>query len=254
MEEFGSKIKVAPTSNSKLPNTPAPKGQEWCAITYLLVKEPKTTLYGKYKVLCFGHTSEEVEATIGTMFVNGTLERDLGFIQVVRTGVWRDLVVGGEKTDVTVRMNAVDGSIESEVFREKARRNAEAAKSLQSQFELIKAESEGKVTEKPYDEYCRWKTQVQMAIQREEQLEAEMKQVKQARGNAIVNIRRIEQQHGNFRLKFEKQNGPSPLPAELKKLEEEVPSEYTPPKPMILRNPREFDDVPLKKEDDSDEE
>jgi hypothetical protein len=225
----------------KLHYTTPLKGQEWCAITYLLVPEPKTSTYGTIKIICFGATCEEVDKIVGEMIVDGRLEKSLSFIQVIRTGDWRKLVAGGEKSSETVTMNTEDGTILSEVRKEAAKRNADATRELNARLKEVQEEAAGRVHEKPYDEYVKFRTQRSMAIQRKKQLEEEIKQVNQALGNAIVKIKSIESQHGNWRLKYDKKNGTVESSGEMKRLETELPEGYKEPLPWKTLNPREHD-------------
>lgn len=235
----------------KLHYTVPLKGQEWCAITYFLVPEPKTTTYGTLKVICFGSTCEEVEKTIGEMIVDGRLEKSLSFIQVIKTGDWRKLVAGGEKSDMTLKMNIEDGTILSEVRKETAKKNADAARELDARIKQVQEEAKGNITQSPYDEYKRYRTQRTMAIERRKQLTEELKQVNQALGNSIVKIKMIESQHGNFRLKFDKKNKIVESSYELQKLETELPPGYTKPAEWKQLNPREHDDVKAESDNDS---
>lgn len=255
MTEETTKPNVSAPSGIKLKSSKPPKGQKYVAVTYALVQHPKDTRYGAYKVLCFGETIEDVDEHIGAMYVSGEIEKGLPFINIVPVGEWRYLQYGGEPTDKTVVMNTKDGKIESDVMREKAKKEAEAAREMQERFDAIENETRNGHKETPFEEYSRWRTQRTMAIQRERQLMEMVKQVKQARGNAIVNIKRIESQHGNFRRKFDKkyQVGPPSDPQE-EKLLEEIPPEYTPPEPKVMLNPREFDPIqPKGKEEDDDD-
>jgi len=242
------------TSGPNLHYTKPVTGQEWCAITYLLIQEPKTTTYGKFKVLCFGATAEAVEEILGKMMVDGRLEKSLPFLQVIKTGDWRNLVVGGEKSDVTLKMNTEDGTIMSQVMKEAAKRGADAARELDARIKQVQEEAAGRVFEKPYDEYVRFRTQRTMAIQRKKQLEEELKQVNQALGNAIVKLKVIDSQHGNFRLKYDKKHNVVESSGELKKLETELPEGYKEPPPWKQLNPREHDDEEPEKDKEEDSE
>jgi hypothetical protein len=239
----GPKVLITPESTLQLHNTPPEKGQEWCAFTYLLVPEPKTSTYGTVKILCFGSTDREVEAIVGEMMKSGELERSIPFVQVVKTGHWRKLVAGGEKSDVAVTMNAMDGTILSEVHKERARRNADATRELDEQMRRVKEESEGKNFETPYEEYCRFRTQITMAVQRERQLEQELKQVKQARGNGITKVRQIEREYGTFRLKFDKEYKVQKPAPEIQQLEDTLPEGYQPPAPWVKHPSVEHGDI-----------
>lgn len=222
-------------SGLKLQNTPPEKGQEWCAVTYLLVPEPKTSTYGTFKIICFGSTCQEVEATLSKMMKDAKVEKALPFIQIIKTGEWRKLVAGGEKSDVSVSMNALDGTILSEVHKERSRRNAEATREMEEQMNRVKEEAAGKNFETPYEEYERFRTQLNMAIQKQLQLEKDLKQVKQARGNAITKLKVIESQHGNFRLKFDQEYKIKDSPPEIAELETTLPEGYKPPVPWEKR-------------------
>lgn len=232
-----------PSNQLKLQSTKPEKGQEWCAITYLLVPEPKTSTYGTLKVLCFGSTCEEVETILGDMMKDGRVEKSLPFMQIIKTGDWRKLVAGGEKSDTTASMNTEDGTIVAEVQKEKAKRNADAAKELDARMKEVQAEAEGKTVESPYDEYARYRTQRVMAIQRKKQLEEDLKLVNQALGNAITRVKVIESEHGNFRLKFNAENKTQDSTGEMARLETELPTGYVPSKPWTKLNPREHDDT-----------
>ena len=72
-----------------------------------------------------------------------------------------------------------------------------------------------------------------MAVQRQKQLETELKQVKQARGNAITKIKVIESQHGNFRFKFDQENRVQKPTPEMEQLETTLPEGYQPPAPWV---------------------
>lgn len=207
MEETSNKIIVSEESIPKLHNSPAFKGQEWCAYTFLLIPNPQTDNYGICKVLCFGSTQQAVEKLVYEMLDDGRIEAGIPFIRVCPTGMYRYLKAGGDDRDLkeSYDLNTKTSVIESsKLIAEKRKKEM---REMQERMNDLKEEAKEERKQDPdsYEAYVFHRNQLDMSRQREKQLSSEVELLKKIMSKASKEAKRIESQHGNFKLKYSTQ-------------------------------------------------
>lgn len=195
----------------KLHNTPCLKGQEWCAYTFLLIPKAKISEasdnYGVAKVICFGTTSKEVEKIVQEMLDDGRIEKGLPFIRVSPTGWYRFLKAGGDDRDLkeSYDLNTKEAIVDtSNLLAEKRKREMREMKERMDELKG-EAKQERKAEPDSYEVYAYHRTQFDMSSQRERQLKAELEFLQGIKLKAQKAFTRIEREHGNFKLKFNKE-------------------------------------------------
>ena len=221
MEETSNKIIVNEEVIPKLHNSPSPKGQEWCAYTFLLIPNPQTDNYGIVKVLCFGTTKQEVEKQVHEMLDDGRIEKGIPFVRVCPTGVYRYLKAGGDDRDMkeSYDLNTKESIIESsQLIADKRKKEM---REMKDRMDELKSEAKDERKQDPdsYEAYIFHRNQLDMSRQREKQLSSEVEVLKKILLKATKEVKRIESQHGNYKLKFSTQFS-KPVEAEEKGKEE----------------------------------
>lgn len=207
MEEQKTQIISSGVSIDNLKITPSPSGQEYCAFTYLLVKDPKTPCYGIIKVLCTGRTMEEVETRVTEMMDNGTLEKEIPFVKITKTGGYRYLIAGGQDDDPKEAYNLQTKEKIVEPRKMLAERRKQQMKDMNEQMEDLRKESQEERETNPdsYEVYKFYKVQLDMIDPYIKRAEAELKKLIETKKKSINNVQRVERQFGNYRLRYEKE-------------------------------------------------
>lgn len=190
-----------------LHHTKSPVGQEFCAYTYLLIKEPKTPQYGVIKILCTGSSAMEVEQKVAAMMKSGELEPEIPFVSIRRTGHYSYLVAGGDPKVVKEGVDVQTGELVNEVKKTTADKRKKEMKEMERRLDDLaeSGQEKAEASSDPFDTYKYHRIQASMVTQRMKQLEDELEYIKKIKKKAATNIVQLERQHGNFRMRFEKE-------------------------------------------------
>ncbi len=213
MEKVPTKIIKDEKSAVKLTNTPCLKGQEYCAYTFLLIPNPQTDNYGVIKVVMFGTTMEEVEEEVKKMLDDGRLEKDLPFIRICRTGDYRYLKAGGDDRDAKESYNLETQETviaAQKLMQDKRKKKVKEMKQREKDLKQ-EAEDEREADPNSFEVYAYFRTTISTATQRLKQLQGEMDQINKVKGKALRESQRIQREHGNFKLRYEKQFKQTPV-------------------------------------------
>jgi hypothetical protein len=207
MEESKTKILIEGGDLPNLHSTPSAPGQEYCAFTYLLIKDPKTPEYGIIKVLCTGPTIDDVQQRVASMMKSGQIEPEIPFVAIRRTGRYVRLIAGGDPKVLKEGVDVQTGQLVNEVKKMNVDKRKAEMKEMDRRLDELKESSEEKATTAPdpFEAYKYSRVQAMMAAQRSSQLEDEMKEVNKIKKKAANSISRIESQYGTFKKRFEQE-------------------------------------------------
>jgi hypothetical protein len=199
--------RMSEISAKNLKTTKPVPGQEHFAYVNIMVKEPKNNIYGVMKVLCTGPTEEWVTDKVHWMFNEGLLEKELpGGVKYGLTGQYGILKGGIDENDNVEVYNTATREVVGESDQLIAEKRKAAAKELQDAERRMKEESKEAVKNDPdsFDTYSMYRGMYHTAATRVKQLEGELEHIKKLRNKAAKNLRRIEQTHANYKLKYGK--------------------------------------------------
>lgn len=191
----------------ELKNTEPPKGQEWCAYTALMSKEPTNGVYGVIKILCTGANEKAVRDTVLEMFNTGRLEVDLPIVKYQPTGHYKYITYGHDPKANKEVYNTTTKRVAGEAEAQLNEKRKQAAKEMREAERRLREETEQAKEEDPYsyEVYCSYRGSLVTASSRLKQLQEEVDLIKGIKSKAITALKEISTRHGNYKHRYNEQ-------------------------------------------------